>query len=241
MLIDVTIPESVTTLGLGVFSGCTSLKQVHIPQNVSLIGPNAFTTCSSLQKVTFAPNSTLLSIGFGAFSQTALINIELPVRLSQVEEYETNGSLLFRDVSTIRSISMNRSIWDKVCTSLSNNIDRYVYFHTEQVVYINRTNQKEDLQVDASGIGRSFFKAFSYRRTPVGGGSGSGPVGGGGSGPVGGGGSGPVGGGGPVGGSGGGITTDSTTWFNKNKIWVIPVSIIGFFVVIGIAIKFKGV
>ena len=41
-MVNVTIPESVTTIGIEAFFGCTSLANIVIPSNVTKIGQNAF-------------------------------------------------------------------------------------------------------------------------------------------------------------------------------------------------------
>ena len=61
-----TIPNSVTSIGYGAFSGCSSLSSVTIPNSVTSIGEGAFSGCSSLSSVTI-PNS-VTSIGDYAFS-----------------------------------------------------------------------------------------------------------------------------------------------------------------------------
>ena len=45
------IPDSVTVIDRGTFSGCTSLKEVHIPDSVTEIGDYAFFGCTSLKEV----------------------------------------------------------------------------------------------------------------------------------------------------------------------------------------------
>ena len=61
------IHNSVTSIGGGAFSGCSSLTSVTIPNSVTSIGVGAFVSCSGLTSVTI-PNS-VTSIGEWAFGQ----------------------------------------------------------------------------------------------------------------------------------------------------------------------------
>ena len=72
-----TIPNSVTWIGEGAFSRCTSLTSVTIPNSVTSIGDAAFYECSSLTSVTI-PNS-VTSIGSSAFAYcSSLTSIMIP-------------------------------------------------------------------------------------------------------------------------------------------------------------------
>ena len=61
-----TIPNSVTTIGEGAFSGCKSLTNINIPNSVTTIGKGAFSHCDSLTSINI-PNS-VTTIGEGAFA-----------------------------------------------------------------------------------------------------------------------------------------------------------------------------
>jgi hypothetical protein len=56
-LTNVTIPGSVTNIGLSAFAGCASLTDVTIPGSVANIGDNAFSQCDSLTGVFLAGNA----------------------------------------------------------------------------------------------------------------------------------------------------------------------------------------
>lgn len=60
------IPYGVTSIGDGVFNGCSSLMGVTIGNSVRSIGERAFSSCTSLTSVTI-PNS-VTSIGNYAFA-----------------------------------------------------------------------------------------------------------------------------------------------------------------------------
>ena len=61
------IPNSVTSIGLGAFKGCSALTSITIPYSVTSIGDEAFRGCHSLTSVTIGNSVT--SIGEGAFGQ----------------------------------------------------------------------------------------------------------------------------------------------------------------------------
>ena len=65
-LTSVTIPNSVTSIGNGAFRECSGLTSVTIPNSVTSISNNAFSGCSSLASITISNSVT--SIGWAAFA-----------------------------------------------------------------------------------------------------------------------------------------------------------------------------
>ncbi len=99
----VTIPNSVTSIGEGAFSGCSSLTSVIIPNSVTSIGSSAFCACSSLTSVTI-PNS-VTSIGEGAFySCKSLTSVEIPNSVTSIGEYA------FYNCSSLTSVEIPNSV-----------------------------------------------------------------------------------------------------------------------------------
>jgi len=62
---ELVIPDGVTSIGSGAFSGCSGLTSVTIPNSVTSIGSDAFNGCSGLTSITI-PNS-VTTIGYDAF------------------------------------------------------------------------------------------------------------------------------------------------------------------------------
>jgi hypothetical protein len=80
---QITISNSVTSIGGGAFQSCESLQQITIPNSVTSIGEAAFLGCSSLQQITI-PNS-VTSIGAGAFlSCKSLQQITIPNSVTSI-------------------------------------------------------------------------------------------------------------------------------------------------------------
>ncbi len=71
-LTSVTIPNSVTSIGLYAFYGCTSLTSITIPNSVTRIDDYAFRNCSNLTSITIPESVT--SIGNNVFDETAWYN-----------------------------------------------------------------------------------------------------------------------------------------------------------------------
>ncbi len=94
---DVVIPDSVTSIGGGAFSYCTSLKSINIPDSVTSIDWDAFYECTSLTSVTIPDSVT--SIGSAAFSRcTNLTSITIPNSVTSI------GWSAFRDCTNLKNI-----------------------------------------------------------------------------------------------------------------------------------------
>jgi PKD repeat protein len=78
---SVTIPDSVTSIGMHAFDSCYTLTSVTIPNSVTNIGNWAFSDCS-LTSVTI-PNS-VTSIGEGAFNGCPLASVTIPNSITSI-------------------------------------------------------------------------------------------------------------------------------------------------------------
>ena len=73
-LTSITIPDSVTSIGNSTFYRCTSLTSITIPKGVTSIGNITFYKCTSLTSITIPDSVT--SFGYSAFGQcTSLTTI----------------------------------------------------------------------------------------------------------------------------------------------------------------------
>jgi len=115
-LTNVTIGNSVTSIGASAFASCTGLSSIVIPNSVTSIGQNAFNFCTSLTSVTIGNSVT--SIDNGAFSGcTSLTSIIIPNSVTNISSGAFNGTALINitipnSVTTIGSnaFSNNNSL-----------------------------------------------------------------------------------------------------------------------------------
>ena len=82
-LAEVNIPHSVTSMGVGCFSGCSSLKNIILPLGLEYIPWNAFGGCSSLTSITI-PDSVKEIHGFAFSGCTNLREINLSNTLESI-------------------------------------------------------------------------------------------------------------------------------------------------------------
>lgn len=102
-LTSVTIPNSVTSIGNSAFYGCSGLTSVTIPNSVTSIGNSAFQECSGLTSVAISNSVTF--IGDGAFSGcSGLTSVTIPNSMTSI------GNSAFEGCSSLSSITFSNSI-----------------------------------------------------------------------------------------------------------------------------------
>jgi len=118
MLVSITIPNEITSIGSGAFAQCTNLTGVTIPNTVTSIGDYAFSDCKSLVGITIPRSVT--SIGSRAFNGcTSLASITLPNTVTSIKSGAFNGCTSLKSVTLPNSVT---EIGDSAfigCTSLT--------------------------------------------------------------------------------------------------------------------------
>ncbi len=102
-LTSVNIPGSVTTIGDGAFEDCNNLTSVNIPDSVTRIGDSAFSGCSGLTSVAI-PN-LVTSIGYSAFHNcSGLTSVTIPNSVTSIGDYTFQGCECLTSVTIPNSV-----------------------------------------------------------------------------------------------------------------------------------------
>lgn len=93
----VILPSSLKNLSKWCFSGST-IESIDIPNTLSSLGYGVFESCTNLSSVTFASNSSLKSIGGAVFRKTALTNVTIP------ENITTISDAVFQNITSLETV-----------------------------------------------------------------------------------------------------------------------------------------
>ena len=133
-LTSITIPDSVTSIGGGAFGDCASLESITIPDSVTSISWAAFRGCASLTSVTIPDSVT--SIGVSAFLDcTSLTSVTIPNSVTSIGYQAFFGCTALTSITIPNSVtSFGRDVFDG-CTSLTS-----ITVDSGNAVYDSRNN-----------------------------------------------------------------------------------------------------
>jgi len=102
-LTSVTLSNNLTTIENSIFYNCNALTSVTLPTNLKSIGNYVFGSCSSLASFTVPDSVT--SIGDGMFQNcSALTSVTLP------NNFTTTGNYFFQSCSALTSVTLPNSV-----------------------------------------------------------------------------------------------------------------------------------
>ena len=98
------MPKSVTSIGVGAFFGCSSLKKVVLTENISVIEDSTFDDCSALTDITIPEGVTCIESS--AFAKCSnLTEITLPKSLTKIDNWAFDN-WAFDNCSSLRSVTI---------------------------------------------------------------------------------------------------------------------------------------
>ena len=124
-LLRVNIPESVTSIGFGVFMGCAKLFSIVFPEGIETLKEQMFVGCKNLCSVTLP--SSLTKIERWAFhSCSSLPFIDIPDGVTSIGEYAFFGCTNLLSVTLPEKITR---IEDNAFTGMPNSA--HIYCHSK--------------------------------------------------------------------------------------------------------------
>ena len=150
------IPNTVTTIGDGAFSGRISLTSVTIPNSVTTIGVFAFGDCLTLRSIEI-PNS-VTNIGDYAFEGSGLTSVEIPNSVTHISE-GAFADCFYLNSATIRCSTISRAMFARCYGLMSVEISNTVTTIGESAFENCRNLTSVIISNSVTSIG---FEAFRY-------------------------------------------------------------------------------
>ena len=158
------IPNSVTSIGIGAFSGCLDLTSITIPNSVTSIGRYAFNECTGLTTATIGNSVT--SIGDHAFENcSSLTSIRIPNSVTSI------GYGTFWNCKGLTNIKMMPltppSTGSDVFSQCSSLTTVYVQKGAKDAYNVEPWNEYEIVEFEDTGIAAAPTIANSPVNAPV--------------------------------------------------------------------------
>ena len=117
-LTSIVIPNSVTSIGRWAFSGCTGLTNFTIPNSVTSLGSYAFAYCTGLTSVIIPNSVPLISLG-GFAGCTGLTSVTIPNSVTIIDYRGFSGCSSLTSVIISKSVTSIESFAFDGCSSLT--------------------------------------------------------------------------------------------------------------------------
>ena len=118
---DITIPDSVTSIKNLAFFGCENLMSIILPNNVTSIGNNPFAGCARLNQIVVRPDHpTLATIDGVLFSKADKRLVWYPMAREDTTYEVPQGILMIGDYAFCRCESLGSIILPNSVTSIGN-------------------------------------------------------------------------------------------------------------------------
>lgn len=194
---NVTIPDSVHTIGANCFRNCHSLKEIKLPSSLTIIEEETFYWCSSLKNITIPESVTtieeaafniceslekvnilgenLTTIGVNAFNSCRkLTEINIPNSLKRLERYAFDSCEKLTEINIPDSIEFLDLYAFRGCNNLKcNEYENMLYIGPERNPYLILLKPKNEMisyckiHEDTKDIAGGVFIGLEYLKTII--------------------------------------------------------------------------
>ena len=156
------------TIETNAFADMTKLKEFNFPATVTNIGANAFGNTPSMEKVTFDDNSTVISFGEGAFSNSGIKSIKIPASVKSINKDAFKNCNVLERVDVPAGCTSIHPEAFKFDTKLANiNVDATnPKYSSVQGILLNKS--KNELLIFPPGKARTDFTLLPPSITKIG-------------------------------------------------------------------------
>jgi hypothetical protein len=153
----IVLPETLTSIGVHAFSGCTKLETIDIPDSVSVIGMSAFFGCESLKSVEL-PDS-LEAVSFRLFEDCkSLESIVIPSSVETIGNYAFSGCEALESAAIPDSVtSIGESAFEGCFELKSVNIPGSLKIINDWTFYQCRSLDAVTIPNSVTSIGKNAF------------------------------------------------------------------------------------
>ena len=137
------IPNSVTTIGGGAFSGCTALTSIDIPNSVTSIGKSAFDECSGLTSVTIG--NSVANIEQWAFTYCSALSSIIVNKENKVYDSRNNCNAIIETATNTLILGCANTIIPNSVTK----IGEYAFEGNNNLTSINIPNSVTSIGEEA--------------------------------------------------------------------------------------------
>ena len=178
-LVEIIIPEGVTTLGDGVFEGCESLVTVTIPSTLTELGTQVFRNCTNLKTIEVHPNNPAFCSVDGVLYTKDMKTLvacpaqywlpQIPDSVVEIAAYAFDHSQIYREIvvpAHVEKIGVG-AFSDAAITSCvfeeGSHITEIPDYMFMSCVYLSQVNIPKTVEV----IGKSAFAITNLREINI--------------------------------------------------------------------------
>lgn len=101
----ITLPDTLTSVGVGAFAGCASLKEIRIPDGVTFIGAGAFSACESLENIELPAGVTAIE-AYTFNLCRSFTRFTVPASIVRIDEEAFDGCYSLKEICNLSTLNI---------------------------------------------------------------------------------------------------------------------------------------